>query len=401
MFTALDQYIARLIFTPFLATMLISAMLLLLDKMLRLFDFVVNEGGPVSVVWQLLANTVPEYLSLGIPIGLLLGIMLAFRKLAANSELDAILGTGQSYIRLLKVPMLFALILAAANVGVVGYLAPLSRYAYEGLHFELRSGALGATIKVGEFASLGDNVTLRIDEARQKGKELRGVFASTSDKSGRLITATARSGEFLKTDDPDIILFRLRDGTLALTGGTLASPRLLDFGVHDMPIKLPDSPAFRARGGEELELTLDELLSRVEQTRIDPMLNRIFDSNLQRRLIQPTILLVLPFLALGLAIPAKRSGTALGVFLGVVGLVTYNKVSEFAERAGAQGDLPVLAAQWLPFTIFAVTSIWLFCLLAFRPGPPPLDVIDRQFNKASKALAKMLSVRRMQRFQKA
>jgi len=88
MFTAIDRYIARLIFTPFLATMLISAMLLLLDKMLRLFDFVVNEGGPVSVVWRLLANTVPEYLSLGIPIGLLLGIMLAFRRLAANSELE-------------------------------------------------------------------------------------------------------------------------------------------------------------------------------------------------------------------------------------------------------------------------------------------------------------------------
>ena len=31
-------------------------MLLLLDKMLRLFDFVVSEGGPVNVVWRMLAN---------------------------------------------------------------------------------------------------------------------------------------------------------------------------------------------------------------------------------------------------------------------------------------------------------------------------------------------------------
>ena len=54
-------------------------MLLVLDKMLRLFDFVAAEGGPVSVVWRMLANLIPEYLSLGIPIGLLLGILLAFR----------------------------------------------------------------------------------------------------------------------------------------------------------------------------------------------------------------------------------------------------------------------------------------------------------------------------------
>src|SRR3546814_20745959 len=62
-------------------------MLLLLEKMLRLFDFVVSEGGPVGVVWRMLANTIPEYLGLGIPIGLMLGILLAFRRLALSSEI--------------------------------------------------------------------------------------------------------------------------------------------------------------------------------------------------------------------------------------------------------------------------------------------------------------------------
>ena len=80
--TLTDRYLARLIATPLLATLVIAAMLLTLDKMLRLFDFVVSEGGPVSVVWRMLANLIPEYMSLGIPIGLMLGCLLAFRKLA-------------------------------------------------------------------------------------------------------------------------------------------------------------------------------------------------------------------------------------------------------------------------------------------------------------------------------
>src|SRR3546814_4644365 len=79
-------------------------MLLLLDKMLRLFDFVMSEGGPVSVVWRMLANMLPEYMSLGIPIGLMLGILLAFRKLALSSEIDALRSVGFSYWRLLRVP---------------------------------------------------------------------------------------------------------------------------------------------------------------------------------------------------------------------------------------------------------------------------------------------------------
>ena len=87
-----------------LGTLVLSAMLLVLEKMLRLFDFVATEGGPVSVVWRMLANLIPEYLSLGIPIGLMLGILLAFRRLATSSELDVLKGVGMSFGRLLRVP---------------------------------------------------------------------------------------------------------------------------------------------------------------------------------------------------------------------------------------------------------------------------------------------------------
>ena len=69
---AIDRYIARLIFFPMLGTLVLSAMLLVLEKMLRLFDFVAVEGGPVGVVFKMLVALVPEYASLAIPLGLLL-----------------------------------------------------------------------------------------------------------------------------------------------------------------------------------------------------------------------------------------------------------------------------------------------------------------------------------------
>ena len=73
---------------PLFGTLVLSAMLLVLEKMLRLFDFVATEGGPVSVVFKMLANLMPQYMSLAIPLGLLMGIQMAFRKLATSSELD-------------------------------------------------------------------------------------------------------------------------------------------------------------------------------------------------------------------------------------------------------------------------------------------------------------------------
>src|SRR5205809_7176544 len=104
----IDRYMARSIAVPLFGALVLAAMLLVLDKMLRLFDFVVNAGGPVSVVWRMLANLLPEYFSLGIPIGLMLGILLAFRKLALSSELDALRGIGAGYGQLLKVPYIYA-----------------------------------------------------------------------------------------------------------------------------------------------------------------------------------------------------------------------------------------------------------------------------------------------------
>lgn len=46
----IDRYLARLIAVPLIATLAIAAMLLLLEKMLRLFDFVVGEGGPSAEI---------------------------------------------------------------------------------------------------------------------------------------------------------------------------------------------------------------------------------------------------------------------------------------------------------------------------------------------------------------
>ena len=74
---AIDRYIFRLVIVPMLGVFAVAASLLLLEKMGRLMDFVAVEGGPVGVVFKMLAALVPEYASLAIPLGLMLGILLA------------------------------------------------------------------------------------------------------------------------------------------------------------------------------------------------------------------------------------------------------------------------------------------------------------------------------------
>ncbi|WP_326524729.1 LptF/LptG family permease [Sphingomonas sp.] len=391
---SIDRYLARLIAVPLISTLVIAAMLLVLDRMLRLFDFVATEGGPVSVVWKMLANLLPEYLGLGIPIGLMLGILLAFRRLATTSELDVLRGVGMSYGRLLRVPYMYTLVLAALNLAIVGYVQPKARYAYEGLRFELRSGALGASIKVGEFTNLGDKMTLRIEQSLEDGHRLNGIFVHATPIAGTSVSVTAASGQFLRTDDPDVIIFRLTNGTLVHDAPDFVAPRVLTFTSHDLPIDLPRFESFRPRGERNLERTLPELAVMGHDRGETQQVRDTSRSAFHFRVVEVATMFLLPLLALALGIPPKRSTSALGVFLSIVMIVTYHKINQYAEAVGGLGRIDPLIALWVPFLLLAALIGWMYYQIAYVPGGQPIGALERVFGKLASAIARRLPGRR-------
>jgi lipopolysaccharide export system permease protein len=389
---ATDRYIAKLVTVPLIGTLVVASMLLLLEKMLRLFDFVATEGGPVSVVWRMLANLVPEYMSLGIPIGLLLGILLAFRKLATSSELDIFRAVGLGYLRLLRVPYVFAIALALLNLAIVGFVQPYSRYLYEELRFELRSGALGASIKVGEFNNLGRNLTMRIDQSRNEGKNLTGMFVSAQSKNGQTVSVTAAKGQFLRTDDADTIILRLSNGTLVHDAPKFRTPRVLTFTSHDLPIPLPKIENFRARGDsydDNKELTITELFKNGGNAKLPDEARNGARANFHFRLAEVAMMLLLPLLALALAIPPKRSTSALGVFVSIIMVVTYHKINEYAAAVGAAGKIDPVIALWMPFILFAALILWMYHVIAHIPGGQPIGALEKAAEQIGKQFKKL------------
>jgi lipopolysaccharide export system permease protein len=391
MLSSTDRYIARLIAIPLFSTLVISAMLLVLEKMLRLFDFVASEGGPVSVVWRMLVNLIPEYLSLGIPIGLMLGILFAFRRMALSSELDAFRAVGLGYGRLLRTPYIYAITLALINLAIVGFIQPYARYAYEGLRFELRSGALGASIKVGEFTSLGKRMTMRIEQSENDGRDLSGIFVMARTKDDKSLAVTAEKGTFMATDDVDTIILRLKNGVLIHNAPNYKVPRILSFTAHDLPIDLPKIEAFRSRGGKDRERTIPELV-QIGRDQANPlMLRNESRANFHFRLVEVAMMLLLPLLAVALAVPPKRSSSALGVFLSIVMVVTYHKINEYAESMGALGRVDPFFALWVPFLMFAGLIWWMYYTIAYKPGGQPISALEVAFAKFGKAVRSALT----------
>ena len=389
-FTALDRYIFRLVLMPMLAIFLLAASLLVLDKMLRLFDFVATEGGPVGVVFKMLGNMLPEYASLAIPLGLMLGILLAFRKLATSSELDVMRAVGLSYTRMLRVPYLITLVMVAINFANVGYLQPLARYAYEQLNYELKSGALGASIKVGEFTSLKDRIALRIDESQDDGRKLMGIFARVANSKGQVLSISAREGRFLALKgSPDTIILRLEQGQI-IQDEPGQDSRVLAFTRHDLPIDLPEIEKFRQRGGAAREYLLPELMklgwndNQPEEGRVSSQ------ANFSYRMVEVVMMLLLPLLAVALAIPPKRSTSALGLFVSIVMIVAYHKVNQYANDVASLGRINPILGLWGPFVVFAAIILWMYWRVAYVPGGQAIGWLEKAADSISKRFKSLL-----------
>ena len=371
MFNRLDRYIIRQVLGPLIMTLGVAAMLLLLERMLRLFDFVVNQGGPVEVVFRLLGSLVPHYLGLALPLGLFLGVLVAFRKLSMNSELDAIRTSGVSLVRILRPLFMLTIVLMALNVALVSYIQPFSRYAYFGLVFDLRSGALGASIKVGEFVALSDDMVLRIDESRDNGAELIGVFLERTLKDGRHLTITADRGGFFSTSNRQHVILRLYNGRLVNLNEGHGKPRVLTFDVQDIRIELPTFEAFRDRGKEYLELTMPELWARLDEPTLTAAEYNQLRGNLHWRLATTLLFLFAPFLGCALGITNKRTGRSLGLVVGITLVIVFNELLEVGETMIAGGAAPY-ASIWPMLVGMAALSVWFFHIRAYRVGGDPL-----------------------------
>ncbi|HKT85179.1 MAG TPA: LptF/LptG family permease [Novosphingobium sp.] len=389
-FSAIDRYIFRLVLMPMLGIFLLAASLLVLDKMLRLFDFVATEGGPVGVVFKMLANLLPEYASLAIPLGLMLGILLAFRKLATSSELDVMRAVGLSYTRLLRVPYILTIVLAGLNFAIVGYLQPLARYYYEELNYELKSGALGASIKVGEFTALKDRVALRIDESQDNGRRLIGIFARVANNKGQVLSISAHEGQFLALQgSPDTVILRLNQGQIIqdMPGST---PRVLSFTHHDLPIDLPQIEKFRQRGGEGREYLLPELLKLGWNDRLSEQQRVASQASFNYRMVEVIMMLLLPLLAVALAIPPKRSTSSLGLFVSIVLVVAYHKVNQYAADVAALGRINPVLGLWGPFCAFAVMIVWMYYRVAYVPGGQAIGWLEKAADNVVKRFKSLL-----------
>jgi len=102
------------------------------------------------------------------------------------------------------------------------------------------------------------------------------------------------------------------------------------------------------------------------------------------------MMLTLPLLAVALAVPPKRSSSGLGIFIAILIVVAYHKINQYGQQAGSNGQLNPILALWVPLALFATMILWMYHVLAHRPGGQPIGALERFFAKGAKVAKAML-----------
>ena len=148
------------------------------------------------------------------------------------------------------------------------------------------------------------------------------------------------------------------------------------------------------RGGRNLELTLPELAFYSRDKAITPDVRASSRAEFHFRVVEVATMFLLPLMGLALGVPPKRSTSALGVFLGIVLIVAYHKINQYAADVGALGKIDPLIALWVPFALFAALILWMYHTIAYVPGGQPIGALERVFSKIAKAVTRWLPGRR-------
>jgi len=375
----IDRYVLTKTLGPLLACIAIALIAMLLERMLRLLDFMLDKGGPFYLVLKMLANLIPHYLGLAIPAAFFVGILLAVMRLSGDSELDAIHAMGVGLRRLLLPLIGLAIVLLVATALIIGILQPYTRYAYRALVYTATHTVWNSALERGTFFTGLGNVAIMVDDIADGGRKLTGIFLHRTEDDGSTTTISAQEGQLFHLKKAFNLDLRLINGSWIRCDSRGEHCTVLTFDKSDVPLDMAQGPVSRItpRGEVVKELTLPELW-RARDDVPTGLMRPMIVAELNSRLVRIVSLLFLPLLAVPLGIVSRRARRSVGVVVGLVLLILFHNLLRFGESMVETGALPPIIGLWLPGAIFAAIGAWAFHMTSRRPGYNPVSAtLDR------------------------
>ncbi len=387
----------------------------------RLLELVVRNSAPLPSVAEIFFFTLPTALTVTIPMGVLVGILIGLSRLAADSEVTAMRASGLGAGTFVRIILIFAFGAWALAMANSVWIAPRSAEALGNLQDKLKTSQASFEIQPRVFYEDFKNFVLYVEDARSAGgaSVWRNVFlADLTNVSAPRITL-AQEGIVINEGENRIRLHLTNGSQQEVQPKDPEQYSISTFGETDIPIQLPSTDT---NGQKEVapvaELSTRELWYRANHPEAgavnrtgkieDPIVRaRWYRVEFHRRLALPTACLVLALVGIPLGLSSKKGGKSTGFVLTILLVFAYYMVSLIGISYGRTGKMSPAAGVWManvisllaglfllwrvdrnPIEIGSVKGLWTAIKERFKHGPAArIDAVDRSgqdvFQKAA------------------
>lgn len=381
----LNRYLFRRASTAIGGLIVFALAVLLLERLLRIFEVVSSSTNPAGDATSMVINLLPHYLGIAIPMALMLGTIMTIDRFSRSSELTSALGAGVSLFHMTKPFILISIIMVGFTLFIEGYMQPLGRYGYREVVHSVKQQSFAAILREGKFTSVGDT-TFYAGTSNTDGS-IGPIFIFEKLENGEQRITTAGKGDLVVRQETGQPVLQLSNGNgFRITPERAISGRL-GFETSSMAGTVNEQN-FRIRGADERELTNRELFQNRDGSLFPELETSVNNSALHLRIARAYLLLLLAFIAVPFGINYGRSPSSAGIFVGVVALLTLQKSLEFGQSLGAKGVIPPWAGIWPLMAVVTVSTILIYRNSAFKMGQPPLASLSTLISDMVKDLKK-------------
>ena len=351
----LDVYIVKkFIITFFVALLLIIGIVIIFDISEKIDDFVSKEAPLRAIIFDYYVNFVPYFMNIFSPLFVFITVIFFTSKMAADSEIVAILSCGISFHRMM-VPYIFsATLIAILSLCLNLFIIPdanKTRIDFENKYVKSRYKSVGRNVHYqiapGEFVyaesfSSWNNTAYRFTLEKIEDNQLVSKISAESAAYDTLKGSWKLKKYFIREYNNDLT-DRTRSGRQMDTVIAL-SPK--DFYLTEKTVETLDY--------KELNELID--LQKMRG-----------DANIKYALIEKNTRFALPFSAfiltiMGVALSSKkrRGGIGWNIGLGIGLAFTYILFLRFSQMFVHTGALPPAIALWLPNMVFTMIAVFLY-----------------------------------------
>ena len=334
----------------------------------QILELVVRNSAPLPSAIELFLLIIPGALTITLPAGVLIGVLLGLSRLAADSEITAMKASGVGVWRFLRILSIFFVAAWALALANSVYLAPRSTQALSDLQGKLKGSQVSFEIQPRVFYEGFPKLVLYVHDVKNApGAAIwKGVFiADISNPSAPRVTLAERG--ILVSEGENRLHLHLTNGSSHETDATAPDKyQISTFDETDLPISLPQ-PAAKDQPPAAIAQVPTWHLPALAKTSRTEAQSRWYWIEFHRRFALPTACFVLGLVGFPLGLSAKKGGKSTGFVLTIILVFAYYFVSLLGVSLARQGKVSPGFGVWLADLACLALGVFLLWRSERRP----------------------------------